>query len=359
MKAMYLERQAQALTKIHSAGLEALLILGYENIRYLTGYSGNAAYLILKPSGNVLITDYRYFERAKAETHGAELFERDREAQTLGSAIASFLIDETKVGFESAFVSVATWHDVAKDLSHLTLIAKNGLIESLRVVKSSWELASMRKAAAIADEALAETLKYIDAGCTEHEIATELDYRMKKLGSDGVSFDTIMLFGARSALPHGKPGNTTLNEGDFVLIDFGAVINGYRSDMTRSYVFGDPSEKQKHLFRAVEEAQQACFDILRSGLDCKTLNATSENVLKQFGYESYMGKGLGHGVGLFLHEFPFINRTTDHQLEIGNVITIEPGVYVPDFGGVRLEDDVVITEHGFEFITHAPKSIRW
>jgi Xaa-Pro aminopeptidase len=359
MNAIYLQRQAQTLTKIAQQGLDALLVLGYENIRYLTGYSGNAAYLLLKASGNVLITDYRYFQRAKAETIGADIFERDREVQSLGAAIKQHLTTEKAIGFESAFVTVAIWTDVFKDLVGLDVKPLNGTVELLRAVKNDWELASMRKAAAIADEALFETLKLMKSGVTEREIATELDYRMKQLGSDGVSFDTIMLFGARSALPHGKSGETQLNEGDFVLIDFGAVINGYRSDMTRTYVFGEPTAKQQQMFNAVAEAQQACFDLLKPGIACKTINATSEKILAEHGFSEFAGKGLGHGVGLFLHEFPFINRITDHNLEVGNVITIEPGVYIPELGGVRLEDDVVITESGFEFITHAPKSINW
>ncbi|MFC3031393.1 M24 family metallopeptidase [Pseudoalteromonas fenneropenaei] len=354
MNAMYLERQRKAQALLQQRELDALLVLGYENIRYLTGYSGNAAYLLLTPQENILITDYRYYQRALQETHGALVVERDREAESLGACLQRHFAKGV-VGFESASVSVAVWQDIANTLTGWQCQACNGLIESLRTVKEHWEVASIRKAAAIADEALAETLKLVKAGVAERDLAIELDYRMKQLGSDGVSFDTILLFGARSSLPHGKPGDTRLQHGDMLLVDFGAVVNGYRSDMTRTYVLGEASAKQQHIFDAVFAAQQASFALLKAGTDCKTLNAASERVLAEFGYSEFAGKGLGHGVGLFLHETPFINRSTDYQLQAGNVITIEPGVYIPALGGVRLEDDVLITEQGFEFLTHAPK----
>ncbi|CCQ11974.1 Aminopeptidase YpdF (MP-, MA-, MS-,AP-,NP-specific) [Pseudoalteromonas luteoviolacea B = ATCC 29581] len=359
MNALYLERQRKLQLKLNESSVDALLILGFENIRYLTGYSGNAAYLLFRSDGHILITDYRYYQRALNETVGATIYERDREAQTLGEAIKSFLGKSHTLGFESNFITVGTWQEVLKSLDTFDVKPVNGLVESIRARKEPIEIAAMRKAAAIADEALSQTLKLIETGVTERDLALELDYRMKKLGSDGVSFDTILLFGERSALPHGKPGDTALSEGDFILVDFGAVINGYRSDMTRTYVHGEPSAQQRHMYEAVEVAQRQCFAQLAPGISCKTLNAISEQVLTEYGYKKFAGKGLGHGVGLFLHEFPFINRTTDYALEVGNVITIEPGVYLPEIGGVRLEDDVLITEHGFEFLTHAPKHIHW
>ncbi|WP_300419577.1 M24 family metallopeptidase, partial [uncultured Pseudoalteromonas sp.] len=158
-----------------------------------------------------------------------------------------------------------------------------------------------------------------------------------------------------SALPHGNPSEQVLKQGDFVTLDFGAVVNGYRSDMTRSYIIGEASEKQTRIYNTVLDAQNAALEMVKPGINCLDLNAISNKVIAKAGFGEYAGKGLGHGLGLFLHEVPFINTLTDYNLEVGNVITIEPGIYIPGYGGVRLEDDIVITESGFEVLTHAPK----
>ncbi|NOU49263.1 aminopeptidase P family protein [Pseudoalteromonas sp. JBTF-M23] len=355
MDSIYTPRLKALRNSCNTHGIDNLIIFGFENIRYLCGFSGNAAYLIVTPLQNYLITDYRYYERAKFESHHCEVVCRDREAQSLGKCFAQFLATG-KTGFESAFVTVQMWQDIASALTQQELYPVQGLVEALRMVKDDWEIKSIKKAAALADTALCEVLKQVRLGVTERDLATELDYTMKKLGSDGVSFDTILLFGRRSALPHGKPDDTKLAHQDFILIDFGAVINGYRSDMTRTYVFGEPSKQQQHMFDTVLAAQQAALGKAKAGISCQTLNEISQQVLFSNGYEEYAGKGLGHGLGLFLHEAPFINQSTQYTLCRGNVITIEPGVYLPSLGGVRIEDDILITEQGYECLTHAPKS---
>ncbi|BBN81696.1 aminopeptidase [Pseudoalteromonas sp. A25] len=355
MDSIYASRQNSLRALSLSKGIDNLILFGVENIRYLTGFSGNAAYLIVTSRQTYLITDYRYYERARAESHHCEVVCRDRDSQSLGRCFAQFLIAGT-TGFESAFVTVSMWKDIADALGHLCLCPTQGLVESLRMVKDEWEIKSIKKAAALADTALAEVLKHVRSGVTEKELATELDYKMQTIGSDGVSFDTILLFGARSALPHGKPGETKLTHQDLILIDFGAVVNGYRSDMTRTYVFGEPTKKQQHMFDTVLAAQHAALSICKAGVSCQTLNLASEQVLCSHGYQHYAGKGLGHGLGLALHEFPFVNNRNEYVLHSGNVITIEPGVYLPNLGGVRIEDDILITEQGYECLTHAPKS---
>ncbi|MBD1584147.1 M24 family metallopeptidase [Pseudoalteromonas sp. S16_S37] len=355
MDSIYIPRLKALRHSNNAHGIDNLIVFGFENIRYLCGFSGNAAYLIVTPQQNYLITDYRYYERAKTESYHCEVICRDRETQSLGQCFAQFLTTG-KAGFECAFVTVQMWQDIAHSLAHFELCPMQGIIESLRMIKDDWEIKSIKKAAALADTALCDVLKQVRLGVTERELATELDYTMKKLGSDGVSFETILLFGERSALPHGKPGDTKLAHQDFILIDFGAVVNGYRSDMTRTYVFGEPSKKQQHMFDTVLAAQQAALSQAKAGISCQTLNETSQQVLFSNGYEQYAGKGLGHGLGLFLHEAPFINQSTDYNLCSGNVVTIEPGVYLPSLGGVRIEDDILITKHGYECLTHAPKS---
>ncbi|KAF7771223.1 Xaa-Pro dipeptidase [Pseudoalteromonas citrea] len=225
----------------------------------------------------------------------------------------------------------------------------------MRSVKEQCEVSCIRKAAEIADMALVDTLKQIKVGITEKELANFLDYRMQQLGSDGVSFDTILLFGIRSALPHGKPSEMQLKEGDFILIDFGAVVNGYRSDMTRTYVYKKASQEQQQLFNTVLTAHTAALSEVCDGASCSTVNDAAQKVIDAGGYKEYGGKGIGHGLGLYLHEAPFITPTNNTVLNAGNVITIEPGVYIPDVGGVRIEDDILVNHNGYECLTHAPK----
>ena len=355
MLTRYIQRQQHLLDILQEQDIENLLVFNYENILYLTGYSGNAAYLIVSSKGFWLITDYRYFERAKNESFGCELICRDRDTESLGVCIKR-LLPKGKTAFESSAINVALWSSIEKHLNLDSISPLDGSVEKLRIVKDEYEIASIKKAAAIADLALSDLLTQISVGVTELDLATELDYKMKKLGSDGVSFDTILLFAQRSALPHGKPGETQLKYGDLLLVDFGAVINGYRSDMTRTYVFGEANSRQQDMYDAVLSSQITSLNSLKAGLDCQALNNISTKILTEAGYGDYAGKGLGHGVGLALHEVPFINPNTNYKLEAGNIITIEPGVYIPQVGGVRIEDDVLITESGFEFLTHAPKS---
>ncbi len=355
MKNEFLTRQEALQAQLAVRQLHAMIVIGYENIRYLTGFSGNAAYVVVSNERLVLITDYRYYERAINESHGVEVISRDRDNETLGHCINRFLPHNSRVGFDSAFINVALWQQVEQELKSQQCIAVQGLVESLRMVKSDWEVAQIKAAAKIADEALAQTLPYFKQGVTERDLALELEFRMQKLGSDGMAFATILMFAERTSLPHGNPGNTQLKAGDFITLDFGAVVNGYRSDMTRSYVYGEASAKQRVIYDAVADAQQAAIDLLAPGVCCQTLQRASEQQLEASGYGEFSGEGLGHGVGLFLHEQPFISPHNSYQLVAGNVITIEPGIYIPGYGGVRLEEDVLITQNGYEILTHAPK----
>jgi Xaa-Pro aminopeptidase/Xaa-Pro dipeptidase len=355
MQPNYLHRQTAFKANLNKHGLSAMLVLGYENIRYLSGFSGNAAYALITQNSCVLITDYRYFERASNECQGFDVISRDRDNETLGHCINRFLPANAVLGFDAAFINVALWQQVADELKVQSVLPIQGLIEQQRLIKDEWEVRQLKAAAALSDEALAQTLPYFTQGVTERDLALELEFRMQKLGSKGMAFDTILMFAERTSLPHGTPSERPLAVGDFITLDFGAVVNGYRSDMTRSYIYGEASEKQTCIYNAVRDAQIAAMDLLAPNVSCKTLQQASQQVLDGSGYGEYSGKGLGHGVGLFLHEQPFITEHNNFALQAGNVITIEPGIYVPDFGGVRLEDDILITQTGYEVLTHAPK----
>ncbi|MCG7552045.1 Xaa-Pro peptidase family protein [Pseudoalteromonas sp. Of11M-6] len=356
MNVDYAARQQRLVNKLQQHQSDAIIIYGYENIVYLTGFTGHAATLLMSSNGrHRLITDYRYFERASNEAVGVEVILRNRDKETLPDCIFRLLDGPRQLAFEAHQISHADYVSLNISAKNTTLIAAPLWVESLRQVKDSDEINCIKRAAEIADSALAHTLPLLKVGITERDAAIELEYQMQKLGSEGLSFDTILLFGARSSLPHGNPGQTKLNLGDLVLIDFGAVISGYRSDMTRSYVLGEPTKQQQSIYDTVQHAQRAALALIKAGVNCIDLNNASHDVLSHSDFSQYAGEGLGHGVGLFLHEQPFIKPGVDHQLEAGNIITIEPGIYIPNYGGVRLEEDVLVTENGFECLTHAPQ----
>lgn len=360
MQVDYLTRQQKLIARLQQHNLQAMLIFGYENILYLTGFSGNAATLMINTDGAaVLITDYRYYERACAETQDVEVVLRDRDKESLPACLFRLLGEVKQICFEAHKLTHHEYLALCQACPASTsLQVAQHWVEQLRELKDDYEIASIKRAAAIADQALLETLPLLKAGITEREAALELEYRMQRLGSQGMSFATILLFGARSSLPHGSPGETKLKEGDMILLDFGAVVNGYRSDMTRSYVLGTPCKRQQAIFDTVQSAQQQALALLKPGCDCQQLNDAAHQVLSHSEFSEFAGEGLGHGLGLFLHETPFIKPGVNHQLQVGNVITIEPGIYIPNFGGVRLEEDVLITESGYQRLTHAPQQFQ-
>lgn len=347
----------------------AILIFSDINIRYLSGFSGHAATLLITDKVNYLITDYRYFEQAKVEAEHKKFkgICRDRANQSLTELIVELLNHQRSqtLYFESEHISVALWQIMAEQITKFTEVKKmsalTGTVEKLRMIKSTNEIGYIKQAAKIADQALANILPLIKAGITERELATELDYQMAKLGSDELSFATILGFGERSALPHGIPSARVLKAGDLILIDFGAVINGYRSDMTRTFVFGKASTKQQHIYQLVYRAQQAAINALsfsnNKGVTGDYLYQQSANILHNSDYKEYAGEGLGHGVGLQLHEQPFIGLNCQTIIEQGCVVTIEPGIYIPNWGGIRIEDDVVLTEQGLTILTQSPKEL--
>ncbi|KZN44932.1 Xaa-Pro aminopeptidase [Pseudoalteromonas luteoviolacea] len=358
MNVNYQSRKSKLLQSLKQHQADMMIISSRQNIRYLTGFSGNAATLLMSKHESYLITDYRYFERACEETSDIEVIQRDRDTESLGQCIARCLPNCEAVAFEAAHFSVDQWRVIAAELPYSNLRGVTGCVEALREVKDEIEISYIQQAAQIADESLSEMLTLAKEGVQERELALELEYKMRSKGSEGVSFDTILLFGERSALPHGNPSERRLKKGDFILVDFGAVVNGYRSDMTRTYVLGTPTAKQTSVFNTVQQAQQRALESVKSGIDCDSLNKVAHQVLTSSPFARFAGEGLGHGLGLNLHEQPFIKPKVSHILKQGNVITIEPGIYIPGFGGVRLEEDIVVTEQGCKYLTKAPQTFE-
>lgn len=356
-----IQRRQQALrAQLQSRNLNGYIIFSQENLRYLSGYTGEAACLLMTLDLCYLITDYRFTQQARQECQLTQVVERDRDAQRLGECLWILCqeLHVTSLSFESEKISVAQWQQISLDLIGHSITPLNGCIESIRKKKEPWEVEQLRRAAKIGDSALALTLKSLKEGITEKAFATELEHQLALLGSEAIAFPTIAVFGKNTALPHGMPSQRRLTDGDFITVDFGAVVNGYRSDMTRSYIFGQASEKQTALIEAVLEAQQAALDCLYPGIQACQANAEAQKVLQKSEFQRHAGPGLGHGLGLFLHEKPHIGEQCLEHLESDFVVTIEPGIYVPDFGGARFEDDVLITTHGIEVLTKAPKHFR-
>lgn len=359
----FAERLSRFRYQMVQAGQDAALIFSPVNLHYLFNYSGEALMAIVSPSAVVLVTDYRFIAQASQEAP-AELqlkcYCRDRDRESLTQVIAAHLLQfkARRVWFEDSDISVLQWRAICEG---------NGLIEfspcpphlaAQRMVKDEWEVAQIEQAAAIADLALERALPLLQAGISEREFATELEYQLKKAGAEDFSFATILGFAERSALPHVLPGRKRLKKGDLIVLDFGAVVNGYRSDMTRSFVCGKASPLQQQMYNAVFAAQRAALDAVRAGISGAALNNIAADVLAASPFAKDAGPGLGHGVGLQLHEQPFLGPLCRQLLPENAVITIEPGIYIADFGGVRIEDDVLVTKEGCRMLTKAPKQFE-
>ena len=336
----------------------ALLITEPLNIRYLCGFTGTSATLLITQAQQYLITDYRYTEQATAQCPAVDVICRDRATTSLAQCVAQLLETEqpAQLLLEYANLSVEMFLQLQQTLP-CPLAPAQPLIEPLRSVKDDTELSCLRRAANIADQAFTWLVPQLQTGMTEREASDLLQQKIYALGADELAFPTILLSGARSAMPHGQPGQRRFARGDFILLDFGARVDGYRSDMTRTLILGKASAGQRHFYHTVLNAQQSALAAARAGISAHQLNQIAQQVLQQSPYAAYAGEGLGHGVGLALHEFPLMRSGCHAELIPGMVLTIEPGLYKPGFGGVRIEDDIVITESGYQLLTQSPRQL--
>lgn len=354
-----MKRAEQLLKLLEQKGLDSLFLNNVQNIRYISGYTGEDSYILISPKGKWFITDYRYSEQAEKECKDFEVICRNRQEVSLGQCVEQILKEHglTSMGFERDHINFGMIEDIKDNLVDVEAVPTSGLVEMLRYVKDDHEIDLMRRAAAIADQAFEKLMTVIKVGMTEAEVAIELEYYLKQFGADGIAFDTILLAGARTSMPHGIPSDKVIEKGDFITIDFGALYKGYRSDMTRTFVMGEASEEQIRLYNSVLEAQKVGVATVQAGISGKEPDDRVKAILERDNYYEYAGKGLGHGVGLNIHERPFLSQICRDQLKENCAITIEPGVYIPGFGGVRVEDTVVVTESGCEILTKTPKEL--
>ncbi|MGZ7443878.1 M24 family metallopeptidase [Paenibacillus sp. TH7-28] len=334
--------------------IEAVLITGEVNRRYLTGFTGSSGYVLVTLDKAWLLTDFRYLTQAAEQAPGFEIV--DHGASVTGT-IKSLLDQENleRLGFEEEHVVFSVYRTYERELKPIALVPVSGLIEGLRLFKDSEELALMKEAAELADRTFLHMLDVLKPGVSEWDAALELETFMRKHGAEGTSFDTIIASGERSALPHGRASERIMQTGELVTMDFGAFMKGYCSDITRTVALGKPADKLREIYDIVLEAQLHTLEQLRPGMTGREADALARDIIASYGYGEYFGHSTGHGLGMEVHENPRVSKASDTVLKPGMVVTVEPGIYLPGLGGVRIEDDVVITDTGVRRLTESTK----
>jgi Xaa-Pro aminopeptidase len=334
-------------------GADAMLVTKLVNVRYLTGFSGSAG-TVLIGAEDVFFTDSRYDEQSARELPDVRrVIPKPGEEKVTVREITSAGIP--KLAIEAAHVTLAQAKQWREDMPSVELVETTDVVEQLRKVKDAAEIEALRKAAAIGDRGLADLLGRLREGMTEVDVAAELEDAMRRAGSEGLSFPTIIAFGEMAAEPHHRPGERRLKTGDLIKCDFGATYDGYHSDMTRTIAFGEPDPALAKIYEIVRSSQQAGVEAVAAGTTGAQVDRASRAVVEQAGY-SY-GHGTGHGCGLEVHEAPTANSKSDDVLQPGMTVTVEPGIYLPGVGGVRIEDLVVVTDNGCDILTRSPKEL--
>lgn len=354
-------RVAKIRGALQKRDLPALLITDDYNRRYATGFTGSAGWVLITSNQALLFTDFRYWEQAALEAPEVTLVKVGLSgAATMTAAVSAALAaaNMTRVAVEANTMTLAQHRSLAKALEGVVLEPSEGLVEGIRAVKEPAEVELIRKAASIADAAFAELQPFIVPGAVERDLAVELEYRMRRLGAEKEAFATIVASGPNAALPHHRAGSRRLQTGDLVVFDFGAAYQGYNSDITRTLFLEPVPPKAREIYDIVAKAQEAAMAAVKPGARCGELDGIARTLITQAGYGEHFGHSLGHGVGLLVHEEPRLASTSKDVLEAGMCVTVEPGIYLPGFGGVRIEDSLVVTSEGSQCLTAAPKYAR-
>ncbi len=335
----------------------ALLITGEHNVRYLTGFTGDSSYLVVDSQSDTLISDPRYDEQIGEECPGLDTHIR-KPSELLLDVTAKLLGTRgyDAVVVEADHLSLAAFRQLEQ--TGLPLEAHSGEVERLRAIKDSVEIAVLRHAVRIAESVFTSIRAQLTSQLTEIDVANELERQIRNLGGEGCSFDPIVACGPRAALPHARPGSTRIDSSPFVLIDWGATLEGYRSDLTRVLLTSKIPAKFSRIYETVLAAQQAAITSLQPGVMVSEVDSIAREVVAAANMRKRFNHGLGHGIGLDIHEAPRLGKNQDRPLEVGMVVTVEPGVYYPGFGGVRIEDDVLITKDGHEVLSSLPRGMN-
>jgi Xaa-Pro aminopeptidase len=342
--------------KLAANSLDAAFLYSKENRRYISGFTGSTGYVIVTADKAFFVTDFRYRDQAQNQCkdfevviHGSSLMDQLKET-ILSTNIKNIAIEE-------GYMTVAFYDNLKNSLENVELLPLKGIMDELRLFKDADEIESIAKAASIADEAFTHILSFIKPGKTEIEVAVELEYFCKQKGATEMSFDSIVASGVRSSLPHGVFSEKVINNGEFLTMDFGCVYNGYCSDMTRTVFVGKADEKQKNIYNTVLEAQQKALEQIKPGMLGKEVDKIARDIITAAGFGENFGHGLGHGVGLAVHEEPRLSPLGERALEANMVVTDEPGIYIAEYGGVRIEDLVLVTDQGNKVLSKSPKHL--
>jgi Xaa-Pro aminopeptidase len=336
--------------------IDCLLVTALSHVRYLTGYSGSNGMVLLLPPKAYFFTDFRYKVQAQKEVKNCVIVLAE---QSLISELPKIkrLNKKIRIGVEAEFATLAL-QDKLKDLLPKAVFRPTEkLIESLSAVKDPDEIKKIKKAIKISEKAFRDILELIKPGIKEKDIALELEYKMRIYGAESSAFDIIVASGQRSSMPHGIASDKKLRKGDFITIDFGCFYQGYASDITRTVVLGKADNKKKEIYNIVLEAQLAACRAVKPNLACSRLDGVAREIIMKAGFGDNFGHGLGHGIGLIVHDLPLLNTRSSESLKPNMVITIEPGIYIPNWGGVRIEDDVIVTESGGHVLSKLPKEL--
>lgn len=355
-----MESRLPTLAALLPEDSDAALIISETNRLYFTGFVSSLGYLLVTRKESYLMVDSRYEEAARKQARSCTVVLFKRLSDTLGDLLvqnniknvllegSAFTINET--AFIEKIFSKAGASAIKND-------ALDRLIQKLRIIKTSSEVEKMRRAQRITEYALGSTVRLIKEGVSERDIALEIEFRMRREGAQGVSFDLIVLSGAKTSMPHGVPDSNKVKNGDILLFDIGATVDGYHSDMTRTYVFGKADSTQKRVYNTVLQAQLNALSAVRDGAFCGDVDREARSYIAQAGYEGLFGHSTGHGVGLEIHEAPTVSPASEFILRSGMVVTVEPGIYIPEKFGVRIEDMVVVSSDGFINLASMPKEL--
>ena len=353
---MFERRLHEVRKHLETSRLDALFVSHLPHVRYLTGFTGSNGLCIITRRRQFFLTDNRYRDQAKDEVSDyAILVARDSPLEAARKR--SLLKGQKRVGFESQYVSHATFNSFKRLFVGSVFVPTQSIVERIASIKDDSEIELLKKAAAITDKAFRKVLQILKPGIAEREVAAEISYWHRRFGADGDGFEAIVASGVRGALPHGRASEKKIRKGELVTLDFGCRFAGYHSDLTRTVAVGRPNNRAKKIYSIVLDAQCKAIDAARSGITARFLDGVARRHIRVAGYGKYFSHSLGHGLGIEIHEPLRLSAKSKDILSAGNVVTIEPGIYIPGFGGVRIEDDVVIRENGCEVLTHAPKEL--
>lgn len=335
--------------------LDAFYITHIPNIRYISGFSGSSAFVIITKNKNYFFTDFRYNEQSKEQVKGFEIIVNFSPIEKIKEIFASEGFK--KVGFESTHLTVHQLDTLKEFFPSVSFISVNERIEKLTMIKTPDEIAKIKKACEITDKVFGKLLEIIKPGMKENDVSAEISYWHKKYGAEKDSFDPIVASGWRGALPHGMASDKVIEKGDMVTLDFGCIYEGFCSDMTRTIAVGNPADEMKKIYDIVLQSQMLAIGSAKEGVTTKELDKIARDYINREGYEGKFGHGLGHGLGIEVHEMPSVSQRMDVAIPANVVVTIEPGIYIEGMGGVRIEDDIMLRASGCDILNYSPKEL--